>query len=147
VSPEDGHYLASQSWNAHKSSRGGWAVTGTHAEKLHRKIMGSAAQGKMIDHRNGNPFDNRRVNLRTCGPIGNAMNQRRRRNKKHSRYKGVTWIAQAVAKPWRAQIQANNEHIHLGCFASEHDAAAAYDAAAARLHGEFARTNASLGLL
>ena len=147
VSPEDAHLLRSRSWNAHKEARGAWKVIGSDNKKLHREIMGDAAQGNVVDHKNGDAFDNRRSNLRVCEQAHNALNQKRRGNKVHSCYKGVTRTTTRCVAPWRAAICVGGRRFHLGTFHNERDAAVAYDAAALRLHGEFARTNASLGLL
>jgi hypothetical protein len=62
-----------------------------------------------------------------------------RSSKTTSRYKGVGW--HAITKKWRALIAINGHTKHLGLFASERDAAMAYDAAAKELFGEYANTN------
>ena len=48
---------------------------------------------------------------------------------------------------WQAMIKTSGRILHLGVFDSKMEAAKAYDAAALRLYGEFARTNAALGLI
>src|SRR5262249_41749362 len=48
---------------------------------------------------------------------------------------------------WRARIQVNGKKISLGTFASPEAAAQAYDEAAKRYYGEFAKTNANMGAL
>lgn len=151
VSPEDAEMLSKKSWNAHRSKSGGWSVTGTHAKKLHREILGETAAGKVVDHRSGNPFDNRRDNLRPCDNADNVKNQKLRRattrGKKMSSFKGVAFNPRNKTKPWMAQIGFDGQHRSLGSYATEREAALAYDAAARELHGEFAKTNADLGLL
>jgi hypothetical protein len=122
----------------------GYAVHGErrrgkyHTTLMHRLILGDP-QGD-TDHANGNGLDNRRCNLRACSRSQNAKNQRpRNRPDKTSHFKGVGWY-----KPygkWRAKIMVDYRTIHLGYFASEEDAARAYDEAARKYHGQFARLN------
>lgn len=54
-----------------------------------------------------------------------------------SQYKGVY----KKRSRWAARIAVNGETTWLGTFKTEEEAARAYDAAAKRLHGEFARLN------
>jgi hypothetical protein len=62
-------------------------------------------------------------------------------NNKTSRFKGVQYMKHLVLKPWRAVISINGKPKHLGCFASEVDAAKVYDAEAVKMYGEFANLN------
>lgn len=145
LSPEDKHLFEQHSWNAHRNQRGAWSVTGTYAKKLHRVALGIAAEGKAVDHKDGNPFDNRRRNLRVCTQADNAKNQKLRKCPKSSKFKGVMRCKRSGV--WIAQIQSDKMHMVIGRFENDIEAAKAYDEAATRLHGRFARTNASLGLL
>lgn len=106
---------------------------------MHRVIMG-ASDGQMIDHANHNSLDNRTCNLRICT---NGQNQANQKSKKgySSKFKGVSWCRSA--KKWYASIKHQGKGRNLGFFDNEIDAAFAYDSAALRLHGEFARINFS----
>jgi hypothetical protein len=109
-------------------------------EFMHRLIM-ECHPGEQVDHRNGNGLDNRRRNLRFATHHSNAAN--RRRVLSASGFKGVT----RRGERWRASIMVGKRFISLGSFATPEEAARAYDAAAIEHFGEFACTNADLGLL
>jgi hypothetical protein len=89
-----------------------------------------------IDHKNGDPSDNRFSNLRAATRSQNAANVKRQRNNT-SGVKGVFFCA-AVRK-WQAKICHGKRHIFLGNFASLDAARGAYADAATRLKGEYAR--------
>lgn len=86
-----------------------------------------------IDHINGIKADNRICNLRLATPTQNQQNKAGM-----GQYaKGVTW-RDRKEKPWQAKIRVNGLRIHLGSFATEQEAANAYNEAATKYHGEFA---------
>ena len=111
-------------------------------QTLHRFIV-NAQQGMDVDHVDGNPLNNRRENLRICTRAENTRNMRPRthvcRASVSSALKGVCWHKRD--RKWHAQIRIDGTRIHLGYFNSEQEAADAYDKAARRLHGNFAREN------
>lgn len=112
--------------------------------KMARQILNAAAD-KEVDHWNGNALDNRRQNLRECTPAQNIWNTGRRRDAT-THFKGVSQTRYPTARfcaRWRAQIKVNGKNIWLGRFNSEEEAARAYDEAAKKYHGEFARLNFS----
>jgi hypothetical protein len=89
-----------------------------------------------IDHRDGNPRNNRWANLRHATHAQNVYNRRRQRNNK-SGFKGVT-----LHKPtnrWRSTIAVGGKQISLGYRDTPELAHAAYARAARIHHGEFAR--------
>jgi hypothetical protein len=106
---------------------------------IHTFLVGIA--GLYVDHINGDTLDNRRSNLRVCAPIENAQNRRCTRGAVP--LKGVFRNRQKFC----AKIRTEQGRIFVGSFSSAIQAALAYDAAAIKYHGEFAATNAELGLI
>lgn len=147
---EDFALLSQWKWQAWQSHSGNWYATRTDTSgerpkgvRMHRFLL-SAPIGVLVDHRNGESLDNRRSNLRLVTNAQNCQNRRHRASsiKRLSKFKGVTRKhGSERVKVWQARIYAENVMHHLGFFASEEEAARAYDAAAVRLHGEFACLN------
>lgn len=113
---------------------------------LHRFLLGLKEDDKyLVDHKNGDKLDNRKANLRLCTKAENAHNIRKLSQHNSSGYKGVFF--DKYGDRWRAKIQYMGKSIFLGSFKSALEAAKAYDRAAKQYFGEFACTNAAMGLL
>jgi hypothetical protein len=103
---------------------------------MHRFIL-NTPNGMETDHVNGDSLNNTRCNLRICTHSQNLKNQRLSINK--NRYKGVSFASRE--KKWRTTIGVNMKKIHIGYFDDAELAARAYDEAAKKYFGEFARLN------
>ena len=125
-----------------------WSFDGQYARRtearkgirMHRVIVENLAVGNFqdTDHINGNKLDNRRANLRPVSRCINTLNRPLQRNN-ISGFRGVMWYKQT--EKWHAQIKARGKKHHLGYFDYKVDAARAYNKAAIKHFGEFARLN------
>jgi hypothetical protein len=94
----------------------------------------------LIDHLDGNTFNNQKKNLRICTHSENMRNSKIPINNT-SGYKGVSLIKNTITEKWMATIRFNNKKNYLGSFNDPVDAARAYNEAALKYHGEFAHIN------
>jgi len=110
----------------------------TKMVSMHREIMKPPGH-LLVDHRNNNTLDNRRANLRLASHSENSYNRPKTKAKTTSQYIGI-YLEKRTGR-WTVKIRANGKRLWLGRFESEIEAAKAYDAAAKKYHGEFARLN------
>ena len=147
VDQNDFYWLNNFDWVTKKGNKSFYAVRFDNdcakwpkMVSMHRQIM-NFPKGLLVDHKNLDGLDNRRSNLRLATYCQNNCNIKTSKAGCSSQYRGVHWDKQV--KRWRAHLQSDGKHIGLGYFDSEIDAARAYDAAAKKYHGEFARLNFS----
>jgi hypothetical protein len=123
--------------------------------QMHRVIMERILgrpllTGEEVDHINGDPFDNRRSNLRLADDRQQTTNSKKRtRNNKgdqpSSKYKGVSWSCEKGK--WKAQKWFNGQCVYSEYFDDEIEAAFAYDSASIEYDGDFARLNFPWGIV
>ena len=112
---------------------------------VHRAMMNCYGPVE-VDHINNNKLDNRVENLRLCTRHENMRNLPLSKNNT-SGYKGVLVRKGKKKTAYDASITVNGKCIRLGSYDTAEDAARAYDEAAVKHHGLFAKTNKELGLL
>jgi hypothetical protein len=136
VSDDKYEYLNQWRWYAHKDKNTWYAhrhPTGGVEILMHREIMG-APTGMKVDHRDGDGLNNTNENLRVCTHADNMRNRKMQKNNKTG-FRGV----RVSGKKFCAMISVDHKPLYLGTFLIAEQAARAYDAAAKRLFGEFAR--------
>ena len=105
---------------------------------LHDFIM-KPSDGLQVDHKDRNPLNNQRSNLRLATQWQNHGNKNKPKGKHSSQYKGVSF--DKSSGKWYALICCQRKQYNLGRYDDEQKAARAYDAKARELFGEFALTN------
>lgn len=140
VDPEDLPLVSQFNWTPHVIRSGGIYARRFKPTRLMMHVLLMGQRG--VDHKNGNGLDNRRSNLRLATNAQNMANSRKPRSATKTRLKGV-----CAPRPergsdyWQAQIKINGKPVKWGRFATEEEAARAYDAKAKEVHGEFAYLN------
>jgi len=132
VSSVDYERLSRYEWHLHN----GYPMRYENGRRvpMHRDIVGEMPPGKVVDHINRNPRDNRRENLRVVVPEQNNYN---RRGWSRFGYKGIY----PSRGRWRAHLRDRGVFRHLGLYDTPQEAALAFDCAAKLLRGEYACTN------
>lgn len=105
---------------------------------LHRVIL-NPPPNLLVDHKNCHSLDNRRGNIRLATPLQNVYNKSKTRSKTSSKFIGV--CREKRSGRWVVYIKHHRKTIYIGGFDSEIVAARAYDTAAKKYHGEFAKLN------
>ncbi len=138
VDDSDYEWLSQYTWHYNKYGYAARRLSRSEGGKimsLHRQIMGNP-QGHIIDHADGDGLNNQRSNLRLATKSLNAINSKRR----HS----APDLPRGVKKrgnSYGARLRVMGQEYWLGSFRTAQEAAEAYDAAAVRHFGEFARLN------
>jgi hypothetical protein len=103
---------------------------------LHRLILGLTAADRFeVDHADGDGLNNKRSNLRVATRSENAANRRVNSNNRLQ----VKGVCLRPGGKFEANIKVNGELRYLGCFETVEEAAAAYNHAALKRSGDFAR--------
>jgi predicted RNA methylase len=101
---------------------------------MHKIIM-APPFGYVVDHRDRNPLNNQRHNLRICTLRENLFNRRRTDNL--TGYKGIY----PNGRKWSACVTVAGKRHVLGTFDDPKMAALAYNLGAIVFHGEYAKLN------
>jgi hypothetical protein len=136
VDAEDFEWLNQWHWHAY----GGYAGRCEAGKRvyMHRAIM-QPPDGMVVDHVNGNGFDNTRANTPNV-TRGEDMHNKGKQGGTASMYKGIS-RGQSSKGSWYAQVAWGDNRLRAGTFADEAEAARAYDRLAVELFGEHARLN------
>lgn len=146
VDDEDYEELNRYKWyavlsrNIHYAKRRGHIKEGETTERIEMShaVLKPNIISK-IDHKDGNGLNNQRNNIRIATNAQNGANRSKISNNGSSKYKGVR-LLRTNAKGetfWQARVT----YVHIGVFSNEIEAAKAYDKAATKFYGEFARLN------
>jgi hypothetical protein len=105
---------------------------------IHRLILGVNDRRLDVDHIDQNGLNNQRSNIRISTRTQNQRNRRLQKNNT-SGYKGVSW--RSDRRRWKANIKFEGKLLHLGLFTCPQAAARAYNNAAIKYFGDFAKLN------
>jgi hypothetical protein len=132
VDDEDFDWLMERKWRAIKSGRRYYAA-GSYGVYMHREIMKTPAE-LVVDHLDGNSLNNQRSNLLNCKQSLNIQ-----RGLWYDKYRGVYKVKES--RKFMAQIGPSDKSIILGYYNTEVEAAKAYNEAALKYYGSFAKFN------
>lgn len=135
VDAEDYEKIKDYCWIEHISKTGYCSLETRNEHSSTNIRMHYLIAGKNFDHKDRNPFNNRKYNLREPGKCGNAQNHSLRKDN-NTGVSGVHFDKRSGH--YVARIQANNKRILLGQFASLNDAIKARLEAEIKYYGEFA---------
>lgn len=128
IDEEDAHIMHGKSW--YLNSR---YVKATNGGKLLHRLIMKAGEKQIVDHINGNVFDNRKENLRICSHSQNMRNRAVHETNKAG-FRGVHFDKHW--NKWIVIVQVDKMRHRWG-FDTKEEAVQKAVAARKELHGEF----------
>ena len=119
--------IAPHKWFA-RSCRGLWYAQTNIGGRLNRVSLSMhkliAPDGDRVDHMDGDGLNNRRYNLRPILHSHNIFNQRARKRRKYTKFRGVSFDKRRANQlyPWYAQITVDCKNYIIGSFATPQEA-------------------------
>lgn len=110
---------------------------GRRRKLIMSRLITNAPVGSTVDHINGNSLDNRKANLRVTTAIQNSWNRKPNRNT----LTGFKGVRKQNGSTYQVRITVHGVRVNVGNFPSAEAGARAYDAAARKHFGEYARLN------
>lgn len=141
VDDEDFDFLSAYKWHALPHGRTWYArrnirVNGKQTPKYLHQFL--CPGNKEVDHRDGDGLNCQKKNLRPATRAQQSANRDKFQNCS-SKFKGVYWNKQTQC--WRASIRVAGKLRCLGLYVVETEAGLAYDSAALKSFGDFAKLN------
>lgn len=139
---DDIHYddLSRHKWWVKKGRHTMYAIREENGRRvwMHRQILCITDPKTQVDHEDGNGLNNQSHNIRVATSLQNSFNRSKQSNNT-SGFKGVSKIK--GRHRWEARIQVGTKTVMLGYYHTPEAAAIAYNEAAAKYYGEFAKLN------
>lgn len=139
-------------WRRNKNRARAGQVAGYFDKKQYRDVMIDGRNYKahrliwvlktgewppdQIDHKDGNPSNNRWDNLRLATNQQNHANRRRNKNNTTG-YRHVVYRKDRPKSPWHARITVNGRDLYCGSFVTPEEAAARVQQVHKEIFGEF----------
>lgn len=150
VDVDDLVYVAPFTWDAYKAANTHYARTTytrdgkTFRISMHQLLLlGMTGDKEHIDHKDGNGLNNKRSNIRPATPWENAQNK----GVCHTSKTGFKGVTQKGRKFIAFLSLGKHKKLPIGEFKTAKEAAQAYDQAARRYLGPFAKLNCDMGLV
>lgn len=121
VDSGDIELLSGRNWHAFVCAKGTYARRrlGPNTFVFMHNFLMPPPDGKTIDHKERNPLDNRRSQLRYATPLQQVLNRNLNSNNR-SGYAGVFWCR--INRKWLAYITVDRQRTRLGYFADKQSA-------------------------
>lgn len=151
VDPSFYEWLSTKNWHATEGKGGNlYAVTNITVQrgfvtgkskqkaiKMHRLLLELTDPDIHGDHIRGNTLNNRMTSLRPGTNAQNCKNRKKQKGIYSSSHKGLTWHRDT----WDVRIQVDGKMIHIGSHKDEKIAAAMYNEASIKHHGNWGHRN------
>lgn len=111
IDPQDQELVSKYKWHISSTGYAVWrgVIDGKKKTIRMHRLITSCPQGKIVDHINHDPLDNRRANLRVCTQSDNMRNKRNQGKGYWYQRQNNNWVVEIFGK-------------HIGSFDSEDEA-------------------------